>query len=95
MKPTSLILLVAIISLLSCGHKTGERIRESPDRSENRTYELLRPGLPMDTVLEAWGNPDKVDESCYRDECLIVWIYKRDSKVRYLFFKDNILAGWQ
>ena len=95
MNSTKSILLVALILLLSCGPKTGEGIRQSPEQPEHRTYELLRPGLPMDTVREAWGSPDKVDESCYRDECLIVWIYKIDSKVRYLFFKDKMLAGWQ
>jgi len=95
MKPTNLILLLAIISLVSCGPKTGERIRESPEQSEKRTYELLRPGLPMNTVREAWGSPDSVDENCYRDECLIVWIYKGYSKERYLFFKDGILVSWQ
>jgi len=95
MKPTKLILLVAFISLVSCGPKTGERIRESPNQSEKRTYELLRPGLPMNTVREAWGSPDSVDENCYRDECLIVWIYKEHSRERYLFFKDDILVSWQ
>ena len=95
MKPTKLILLVAIISLVSCGPKTGERIRESPPQPEKRTYELLRPGLPMNTVREAWGVPDKVEQNCYRDECLIVWTYKGSPNVRYLFFKDGILVSWQ
>jgi hypothetical protein len=95
MKPAKLIPLVAIIFLVSCAPKTGERIRESPAQSEKRTYELLRPGLPMNTVREAWGSPDSVDENCYRDECLIVWIYKGSSKVSYLFFEDGILVSWQ
>jgi hypothetical protein len=95
MKLTKLILLLAIISLVSCGPKTGERIRESPDQPKKRTYELLRPGLPMNIVREAWGSPDKVEENCYRDECLIVWIYAGSPKVRYLFFKDGILVSWQ
>jgi hypothetical protein len=97
MKLTKLILLVAIISLISCGPKTAERIRESPDQPqpEKRNYELLRPGLPMNTVKEAWGSPDSVEENCYRDECLIVWTYKGSPKVRYLFFKDGILVSWQ
>lgn len=95
MKPSKLILLVAIISLVSCGPKTAERIRESPDQSKKGTYELLRPGLPMKTVREAWGSPDSVDENCYRDECLIVWIYGGSPNVRYLFFKDGILVSWQ
>ena len=95
MKPAKLILLVAIILLVSCAPKSGERIRESPDQSENRTNELLRPGLPMNTVREAWGTPDKVEENCYRDECLIVWIYKGSPKMRYLYFEDGILVSWQ
>jgi len=95
MKPSKLLLLLAIISLVSCGPKTGERIQKSPDQPKKRSYELLRPGLPMDTVREAWGSPDKVEENCYRDECLIVWTYKGSPKVRYLFFKDNILVSWQ
>ena len=97
MKPFKLILLVAIISLVSCGPKTGERIRESSDQPqpEKKTYELLRPGLPMNTVREAWGNPDSIEESCYRDECLILWIYEVSPKVRHLFFKDGILVSWQ
>ena len=95
MKPAKLILLVAIILLVSCAPKTGERIRESPDQSENRTNELLRPGLPMNTVREAWGTPDSVEENCYRDECLIVWIYKGSPKMRYLYFEDGILVSWQ
>ena len=97
MKPSKLILLVAIISLVFCGPKTAERIRESPDQPqpEKRTYELLRPGLPMNTVREAWGVPDKVEQNCYRDECLIVWIYGGSPNVRYLFFKDGILVSWQ
>jgi hypothetical protein len=95
MKPTKLILLVAIISLVSCGPKTGERMREGPDQPKKRTYELLRPGLTMNTVREAWGDPDKVEENCYRDECLIVWTYKGSPKVRYLFFRDGLLVSWQ
>jgi hypothetical protein len=95
MKPAKLILLVALIFLVSCAPKTDERIRESPDQSEKRSYRLLRPGLPMNTVREAWGSPDKIEENCYRDECLIVWIYKGSPKVRYLFFEDSILVSWQ
>lgn len=97
MKFSKLILLVAIISLVSCGLKTGERIRESPDQlqPQKKAYELLRPGLPMSTVREAWGSPDSIEESCYRDECLILWIYEGSPKVRHLFFKDGILVSWQ
>jgi hypothetical protein len=95
MKPAKLIPLVAIIFLVSCAPKSGERIRESPAQSEKRTNELLRPGLPMNTVREAWGSPDSVEENCYRDECLIVWIYKGSPKMRYLFFEDDILVSWQ
>ena len=95
MKPAKLIPLVVLFFLVSCAPKTTEPIRESPDQSEERTYELLRPGLPMDTVREAWGSPDSVDENCYRDECLIVWIYKGSSRVRYLYFKDGFLVSWQ
>ena len=95
MKPAKLILLVALIFSVSCAPKTSELIRESPDQSEERTYELLRPGLQMNTVREAWGSPDSVDENCYRDECLIVWIYKGSSRERYLYFKDGVLVSWQ
>ena len=95
MKPAKLIPLVAFIFLVSCAPKTGEGIRESTDQSEKRAYELLRPGLQMNTVREAWGTPDKVEENCYRDECLIVWIYKGSTKVRYLFFENGILVSWK
>ena len=95
MKFAKLIPLVFLIFLVSCAPKTGEPIRENTDQSEKRTYELLRPGLPMNTVREAWGKPDSVEETCYRDECLIVWIYQRYSKARHLFFKDGILVSWQ
>ena len=95
MKPINLILLIAIIAMVSCGPKTGERIRESPDQREEITYELLRPGLSMTTVEEAWGRPDSVEDNCYRDECLIVWTYEGYPKDRYLFFKDGVLVSWQ
>ena len=95
MKFAKLLPLVALIILASCAPKTGERIQESPDQFEKRTYEILRPGLPMSSVKEAWGSPDKVEKNCYRDECLIVWIYKGSPKVRYLFFEDGILVSWQ
>ena len=95
MKPINLILLIAIIAMVSCGPGAGEHIRESPDQPEEITYELLQPGLSMKTVEEAWGRPDSVEENCYRDECLIVWIYKGYSNNRYLFFKDRFLVSWQ
>jgi hypothetical protein len=95
MKPVNLILLVAVIALLSCAPRTGESIRKSPDQPEKRSYELLRPGLSMKTVEEGWGRPDSVEDNCYRDECLIVWIYKGYSNERYLFFKDGVLVSWQ
>ena len=95
MKPINLILLIAIIAMVSCGPGAGERIRESPDQPEKRTYELLRPGLSMKNVEEAWGPPDSVEDNCYRDECLIVWIYKGYSNDRYLFFEDGVLVSWQ
>jgi hypothetical protein len=95
MKPVNLILLVAVIALLSCAPRTGESIRKSPDQPEKRSYELLRPGLSMKTVEEGWGSPDSVEDNCYRDECLIVWIYKGYSNERYLFFKDGVLVSWQ
>lgn len=95
MKPINLMLLIAVIAMVSCGPGAGERIRESPDQPEKRTYELLQPGLSMKTVGEAWGRPDSVEDSCYRDECLIVWIYKGYSNDRNLFFKDGVLVSWQ
>jgi hypothetical protein len=95
MKPINLMLLIAVIAMVSCGPGAGERIRESPDQPEKRTYELLQPGLSMKTVEEAWGRPDSVEDSCYRDECLIVWIYKGYSNDRNLFFKDGVLVSWQ
>jgi hypothetical protein len=95
MKPVNLILLIAVIALLSCAPRTGEPIRKSPEQPKKRTYELLRPGLSMKTVEEGWGSPDSVEDNCYRDECLIVWIYKGYSNDRYLFFKDGILVSWQ
>ena len=95
MKPINLILLIAFIAMVSCGPGAGERVRETPDQPEKITYELLRPGLSMKTVEEAWGRPDSVEDNCYRDECLIVWIYKGYSNDRYLFFKDGGLVSWQ
>lgn len=95
MKPVNLILLVAVIALFSCAPRTGEPIRKSPDQPKKRSYELLRPGLSMRTVEEGWGRPDSVEDNCYRDECLIVWIYKGYSNDRYLFFKDGVLVSWQ
>ena len=95
MKPINLMLLIAVIAMVSCGPGARERIRESPDQPEKRTYELLQPGLSMNTVEEAWGRPDSVEDNCYRDECLIVWIYKGYSNDRYLFFKDEVLVSWQ
>ena len=95
MKPVNIILLIAIIALVSCAPRTREPIREIPDQPEKRTYELLRPGLSMKTVEEGWGRPDSVEDNCYRDECLIVWIYKGYANDRYLFFKDGVLVSWQ
>jgi hypothetical protein len=95
MKPGNLILLIAVIVMVSCAPRTGERIQKSPDQPKKRTYELLRPGLSMKTVEEGWGRPDAVEDNCYRDECLIVWIYKGYSNDRYLFFKEGVLVSWQ
>jgi hypothetical protein len=76
MKPINLMLLIAVIAMVSCAPGAGERIRESPDQPEKRTYELLQPGLSMKTVEEAWGRPDSVEDNCYRDECLIVEYFR-------------------
>lgn len=95
MKLVNIILLIAIIALVSCAPRTREPILEIPDQPKKRTYELLRPGLSMKTVEEGWGHPDSVEDNCYRDECLIVWIYKGYSNDRYLFFKDGVLVSWQ
>lgn len=54
----------------------------------------LKIGMTTHMVFYVWGKPDSIDETTGPDGVTEQWVYGQpDSKTRYLYFKNGLLAG--